>query len=149
MLTNIFGVRFEILDMKVNLNDYFQKMNRHEKGFWIANDSPYAISYPENGNELCAEMEEQSFWFTHRNEIIVSAIKKYPPKGIIFDIGGGNGFVAKGLIDAGLECALIEPGEKGAGKAVERGLENVFCATLESMNFEEKSLPAVVLFDVI
>lgn len=135
--------------MKLDLNEYFQRMNRHEKGFWVVEDNPDSISYPEEGNELYAEIEEQSFWFSHRNEVIINAIKKYSPNGLILDIGGGNGFVAKGLNDAGLECALIEPGEKGASKAVERGLENVFCATLESMNLKKKSIPAVGLFDVI
>ena len=135
--------------MKVDLDNYFRKMIRHEKGFWINETGAEQISYPEHGNELYAEIEENSFWFSHRNEVIISAVRKFPPGGMIFDIGGGNGYVAKGLADAGLECALVEPGEKGAAKAVERGVRNVFCATLESMNFEKKSIPAVGLFDVV
>lgn len=135
--------------MSVNLDNYCQKMILHEKGFWINENNADSISYPEGGNELFAEIEEQSFWFIHRNEVIINGIKNFPPAGLIFDIGGGNGFVAKGLAEAGFDCALIEPGERGAGKAVERGVKNVFCATLESMDFDKNSLSAVGLFDVI
>lgn len=135
--------------MEIKLDNLFQKMTLHKKGFWVSRDNLDSISYPEDGNELCAEIEDQSFWFNHRNNVIINGIKNFPPDGLIFDIGGGNGYVAKGLIDAGFDCALIEPGEKGAAKAVERGVKDVFCATVESIGFEEKSIPAVGLFDVI
>ena len=59
-----------------------------------------AISYPEEGNEACFQIEDQSFWFRHRNNCIQELVRKFPPngKGPIFDVGGGNGFVAKGMM---------------------------------------------------
>ncbi len=36
---------------------------------------------------------------------------RFPPDGPFLDIGGGNGFVAKGLLAAGFSCILVEPGE--------------------------------------
>ena len=72
------------------------------------------ISYPNEGNNQCFEVEDHSFWFRHRNACIVELVKNFPPEGSgpIFDIGGGNGYVARGLMDAGWEVVLVEPGAK-------------------------------------
>ncbi len=109
------------------------------------------ISYPSDGNENCIAVEDSSFWFKHRNNCIVSVVKSYPPEdgGTIFDIGGGNGFVSLGLTTAGFGAALVEPGKVGALNAKKRGLKNVICATTDTANFKQNSLPAVGLFDVI
>jgi len=110
-----------------------------------------AISYPEEGNEACFEVEDQSFWFRHRNDCIRELVKKFPPgeKGPIFDVGGGNGFVAKGLMDAGWDVVLVEPGPSGARNAKKRGLEHVICGTTHSPGFKNGSLPAIGVFDVV
>ena len=34
-------------------------------------DSSETISYPESGNDDCFEIEENSFWFRHRNDCII------------------------------------------------------------------------------
>ncbi len=109
------------------------------------------ISYPAEGNDLCFEVEDQSFWFRHRNACIVEMVKKFPPRegGHIFDVGGGNGFVAKGLMDAGWEVVLIEPGPAGARNAKRRGLPHVVCATTQVAGFDQGSMPAIGVFDVV
>lgn len=109
------------------------------------------LSYPQDGNELCFTAEEESFWFKHRNACVIAAVRRHPPvdKGCIFDIGGGNGYVSKGLLDAGFEVALLEPGERGASNAKLRGVPDVACATMDDAQFKPGSLPAVGLFDVI
>jgi SAM-dependent methyltransferase len=109
------------------------------------------ISYPEEGNETCFQIEDQSFWFQHRNECIRELVRKFPPrvKGPIFDVGGGNGFVAKGLMDAGWDVVLVEPGLSGARNAKKRGLEHVICGTTHSAGFKNGSLPAIGVFDVL
>jgi hypothetical protein len=119
-----------------------------ESGLWIAQTID-EISYPSDGNELCAEIEDSSFWFKHRNKAILSVMNNFSPRGAIFDIGGGNGYVAKGLMEAGFDCVLVEPGREGARKALERGVENVVCATLESADFYPGALSNVGLFDVV
>ena len=119
-----------------------------ESGLWKA-QAANEISYPSDGNELCAEIEDSSFWFGHRNAVINSTISNFPPHGTVFDIGGGNGYVAKGLMDAGFECVLVEPGVAGASKAVERGIPDVICASVESAEFYPHLMPSVGLFDVI
>jgi SAM-dependent methyltransferase len=73
-----------------------------------------------------------------------------PPKaGPIFDIGGGNGFVAKGLLDAGLDVVLVEPGPNGAINAKKRGLPHVICATTHTAKFKPETLTAIGVFDVV
>ena len=110
-----------------------------------------AISYPEEGNEACFEVEDQSFWFRHRNDCIRELVRNYPPRGNgpIFDVGGGNGFVAKGLMDAGWDVVLVEPGPSGARNAKKRGLEIVICGTTHSAGLKNGSLPAIGGFDVV
>jgi len=53
------------------------------------------ISYPEEENEACFALEDESFWFRHRNDCIRELVRKFPPngKGPIFDVGAGNGFL--------------------------------------------------------
>lgn len=117
-------------------------------GIWRA-ASASAVSYPDDGHQLLAAVEEASFWFRHRNRCIAAAVGAHPPSGAIFDIGGGNGFVSAGLRAAGFDAVLVEPGPQGASNARRRGLPNVVCATTESAGFAPATLPAIGLFDVV
>ena len=108
------------------------------------------ISYPSDSNAACFRVEDGSFWFTHRNRCIVAAVQRFPPGGFILDVGGGNGFVAQGLIEAGFETALLEPGGMGAQNARKaRRLPTVINATLDEAGIRTGSVPAVGLFDVL
>ena len=109
------------------------------------------ISYPEDGNNNCYEIEENSFWFRHRNNCIIEMIKNFRSStdGPIFDIGGGNGFVAKGLMDAGFDIVMVEPGTKGAWNAKKRGVPHVICATTHTAKFQPGRIPAIGIFDVV
>ena len=121
-----------------------------DNGIWYSQDNQN-VSYPTEGNELTFAVEEDSFWFKHRNNCIASIVKSYPPKdeGTIFDIGGGNGFVALGLAKAGFDVALLEPGSAGVVNAKKRGLKNVICATTDTAKLKQHTLAAAGLFDVI
>ena len=46
------------------------------KGIWFSKMNS-EISYPEEGNELCYQIEENSFWFKHRNNCIKTVINKF------------------------------------------------------------------------
>ncbi|MBE0574956.1 MAG: class I SAM-dependent methyltransferase [Desulfuromonadales bacterium] len=121
-----------------------------DDGIWYSSESE-VVSYPQDGNKDCLNIEDNSFWFKHRNNCIVSIVKAFQPEsnGTIFDIGGGNGFVSLGLTEAGFDMVLVEPGRFGASNAKSRGLNDVICATTDKAKFNKGTLPAVGLFDVI
>jgi 2-polyprenyl-3-methyl-5-hydroxy-6-metoxy-1,4-benzoquinol methylase len=131
----------------INMTDFSTELIQKD-GIWHAKTAS-DISYPEAGNEICYQIEENSFWFKHRNNCILTAIKKYNEGRLFFDIGGGNGFVAKGIEANGLKTILIEPGIKGCLNARKRQLQNIVCATLEDAHFKKGTLPSVGLFDVV
>ena len=135
---------------KVYLSDYTNGLEKRQDGIWYASKTD-KVSYPRKGNEQCFGIEDQSFWFRHRNDCIREMVRKIPPKGngAIFDVGGGNGFVAKGLVDAGWDVVLVEPGPRGVRNAKNRGLRHVICGTTHSVGFKNGSLPAIGVFDVV
>jgi SAM-dependent methyltransferase len=108
-----------------------------------------AIDYPDQGNAFCFQVEDRSFWFRHRNACILHAVGRYPASGPIFDIGGGNGFVARALQRAGLPAVLVEPGPAGVANAQRRGVAPLVLSTIEDAQFQPGSLPAAGLFDVL
>jgi len=117
-------------------------------GVWYAKTSA-SISYPEDGNINCLQIEENSFWFRHRNQCILEIMQHYPPQGPLFDVGGGNGFVANAMEKSGFPTVLVEPGEAGVINAQQRKLKNLVCSTLEDAEFKENSVPAIGVFDVV
>ena len=125
--------------------------NFHEDEYGILrSDKTVALSYPSTGNDVCFSLEDTSFWFRHRNNCILEAVRRYPPKGEILDIGGGNGYVTRRLIDEGYPAVLLEPGLSGAfnGK-VGRNLPHVICSTLQDLDLRDASVAAAGCFDVI
>jgi hypothetical protein len=66
-----------------------------------------------NGNDNCFALEDNSFWFKYRNNCIIQLAKQYVKDNLLFEIGGGNGFVSKGLEENGIQTCLIEPGIQG------------------------------------
>lgn len=120
---------------------------RNDDGLWVARDQS-EVSYPDDGNETRLAVEDSSFWFNHRNDIIVSLVQAFRPKGAIFDVGGGNGYVAMALQMSGIDAVVVEPGP-GALNAKQRGLRLVIQSTLEDAGFKNESITAFGLFDVL
>jgi SAM-dependent methyltransferase len=134
--------------MTFDLASLAPSLERHDDGIWFAREQ-VAVSYPEHGNSACLQIEDQSFWFRHRNRCIASVVRRFLPEGALLDIGGGNGYVAKGLAEAGVACALLEPGIEGALAARERGVDPVICARLEDIGRAAGSVDAAGMFDVL
>ena len=136
--------------MTVDIKDITTGLQQKDDGIWYSSSSSL-ICYPEDGNELCAQLEDSSFWFKHRNRCITELIRNYPPPngGPLLDIGGGNGFVTRGLVCAGIDTLMLEPGQSGVQVAKQRGIKNIICATLQDASIVDDTLPAVGLFDVI
>ncbi len=133
-----------------SISEIAPNLRLDSSGIW-STSSTEAISYPEGGNQACFDLEDSSFWFKHRNACITMAARTFPPlnNGPIFDIGGGNGFVSCGLIKAGFETVLVEPGPFGAANGKSRGIPDVICATTSDAGFKDSTLNGVGLFDVI
>ena len=134
----------------LNVSEIAPNLRLGDDGIWVASRGE-VVSYPQGGNEACYQIEDSSFWFIHRNACIAAAVKSFPPpeKGPIFDIGGGNGYVSLGLMRAGFETVLIEPGSVGASNGKKRDLPTVICATTTAAAFKSSTLDAIGLFDVI
>ncbi len=105
------------------------------------------VSYPADGHVATAQIDETSFWYLHRNEAILSLYQKYiNNEKQFFDIGGGNGIVAKYLQDAGIDVVLVEPYLEGVEKALQRGVKNVMHKKLEELS---TAIAHAGMFDVL
>ena len=60
-----------------------------DSGIWHAS-AGNQVSYPDDHNAACFLIENDSFWFSHRNRCITAAVRRFPPDGFILDVGGGN-----------------------------------------------------------
>jgi SAM-dependent methyltransferase len=123
-------------------------LTRGSDGIWRSR-SHRAVDYPDEANAFCFAVEDGSFWFQHRNAVIVDVVRRFPPAGFIADIGAGNGYVSRGLNEAGFETLVLEPGPSGIQNARTRGLSPLICATLQDAAFRPESLPAAAMFDVL
>lgn len=130
------------------IEDMARGLSLGEDGIWFSKAAA-SVSYPEEGSEWCQQIEEDSFWFRHRNNCILAAMSQFTPAGPVIDIGGGNGFVALALKGAGYGTILLEPGLAGARHASRRGLTPVICSSIEDAGFSVNSFHAVGLFDVL
>lgn len=117
-------------------------------GIWYSK-TKRPISYPIQGNNECFIIEDNSFWFIHRNNILKEVIKKFSFGKLFFDIGGGNGAVTKALINESFEVYLVEPGNDGILNARKRGIGNLINANFEDAMFLNESIDNIGLFDVI
>jgi SAM-dependent methyltransferase len=126
-----------------------QNLVRSEPGLWISQAAGLPLSFPDHGHAECYQVEDRSFWFRHRNRCITEVLKRYPPAGALFDVGGGNGYVSQAVREAGFETVLVEPAIEGARFGLSRGLEPVICSTVSDAGFSPGSLPAVGIFDVL
>ena len=109
------------------------------------------MSYPEEGNNYCFAVEDNSFWFKHRNDVILTLTQRFKFAKNFADVGGGNGFQVKFLSEKYPEkqIFLIEPGYAGCLNAKKRGVKDAYNIFFQEFPFTEKQIDAVGLFDVI
>lgn len=121
-----------------------------KNGIWVDN-TKVVVDYPDIGNNNSFTLEENSFWFAHRNKVILETIKRYPFHKNYADIGGGNGFQTKFIQDnfPKSKAYLIEPGYQGCLNARKRGLSDIYNITAQNFDFKSNDVTAVGLFDVI
>lgn len=116
----------------------------------MANKENWLVSYPDDGNSVCFEMEDMSFWYQHRNECLVEAMKANGFPRDFLDIGGGNGITALAMQQAGYDVTLVEPYASGIANARKRGIRKTVQSTLEDyVNETTGAAPAAGFFDVM
>lgn len=117
-------------------------------GIWYSRENQN-VSYPKEGNTVCFELEDKSYWFQHRNKVILHFFKKYSTESFLLDIGGGNGLTSAYLQDQGVDIIMLEPGVHGVKNAQQRGLNQIVCSTLDCSGIKPDVLPAAGFFDVL
>ena len=131
------------------ISKYFDTDKLFKKdGIWYSKENQN-VSYPKEGNTVCFELEAKSYWFHHRNKVILHFFKKYSTGSFLLDIGGGNGLTSAYLQDQGVDVILLEPGVHGVKNAQQRGLNQIVCSTLDCSGIKLDVLPAVGFFDVL
>lgn len=114
------------------------------------NREKWLVSYPDDGNSVCFEMEDMSFWYQHRNECLVETMKANSFPKEFLDIGGGNGITALAMQNAGYEVTLVEPYTAGIANARKRGIRSTIQSTLEEYAAQVSgTAPAAGFFDVM
>lgn len=109
---------------------------------------PEQLSYPEQGYNALFPIEDESFWFQHRNKCIEKVIMGYPSKKLI-DVGGGNGCVTKYLQDQGNDIILLEPSIQACQNAKLRGVKKVICGLFKQPYIKAHAVEGICLFDVL
>ncbi len=62
----------------MNLSDYISNLVYNSKNdIWQTNKNSTDISFPSSGSENTFLIEDTSFWFKHRNNIIQNAFNLY------------------------------------------------------------------------
>lgn len=107
------------------------------------------VHYPESAHELCAAAEEHSYWFQHRNRVLLRLLRQADRTRAFWDIGCGNGWVARALQQAGFEVVGVEPHASAAATAARRGVDAVICGRLEDLQLPAGALGSLGCFDVI
>ncbi|MBF0128303.1 MAG: class I SAM-dependent methyltransferase, partial [Magnetococcales bacterium] len=133
----------------IDLEQFAAGLQLDPGGIWRTQQAFEEISYPETRHQELAHVEDNSYWFRHRCDLLLEIMGRFPPSGPLFDLGGGNGTIVKHMLERGYEAVVVEPILSGAVNARLQGVPTVICATVESAGFHPGSLPAVGLFDVL
>jgi SAM-dependent methyltransferase len=124
-------------------------LRQAEAGIWATASSPDVVSYPTDGNERMRLVEDRSFWFQHRNKVILAALNRFPWEGCLIDVGGGNGFQAAAIQERFSRVMLLEPGSAGCRYARQRGVLSVVRGNLSGLGLESGHVGGLAFFDVL
>jgi 2-polyprenyl-3-methyl-5-hydroxy-6-metoxy-1,4-benzoquinol methylase len=124
---------------------------------WITSENIYckieeeeiSTSYTPTMQDRYFEVENASWWFIYRSKVIVQAVKKIFKNSPIIDIGGGNGFTTNVLQREGYEMVLLEPSYQACLNAKKRGVANIICGTINDEDYNENSIAACCILDVL
>ena len=94
-------------------------------------------------------VEDDSWWFQHRADIILEKMWQYFDKSkLTADVGGGNGYTTCKAKESGFNMLLVEPSERACQNALSRGLKT--CNNTVSDTFpSDGEWDQVLLLDVM
>ena len=124
---------------------------KDKQGIWVQETQKENIHYPETDYDFTFQIEDSSFWFKHRNEIILATMKKIPFAKNFADVGGGNGLQVKFLSEnlPGKSIFLVEPAYRGCLNARKRNVEEVYNIFARDFSFTDFNVNGIGLFDVV
>lgn len=111
-----------------------------------------SVRYPKDGNRIFTSIEEGSFWYRHRNDVILGCLRGCPAlsEGVFLEVGAGNGFVSRAIRDsAHLDVACLEPDPDGAAMILRRGISDVVCSPFREGVVALGVLTGMGMFDVL
>lgn len=120
-------------------------------GVLVLGEEASQEDYPDEVYALLADIEPRHFWFSGRNKLIISAMRKTlgPLAGrSVLDVGCGTGFVLAALEQAGMHVCGLDMHMAGLRFARQRTRGLLVCETATRIPFSEQ-FDAVMLCDVI
>ena len=118
-------------------------------GVWFSarTDAEKSVYVDAQWSELDDKLDG-SWWTTVRNWVISDALQRCDVRGVLWDLGGGTGFVTRYLNDCGFVTMNVEPSRFGAVRSAERGVPTI-CSSLSDLNLPNNCVSAVTMFDVL
>ena len=106
--------------------------------------------FSEEDQDALYELEDVSWWFRYRADVIFHMAEKYLSSNkITLDVGGGNGYTTLRMQEKGYCIALLEPSFQACKNAKQRGIHTVICGTLTYEDVKECSVMQFMLLDVL
>jgi SAM-dependent methyltransferase len=130
------------------MNEIANNIYKASDGIWYSNDTS-PISYPADGNHTLNILQQNSFWFQHRNNFLYEVMQNFAPQLPFFDIGGGTGFVSKHIQEKIGDAVLVEPQADGYLQAQKYGIKHIIAATTIDAQFKSNVLGSAGMFDVV
>lgn len=111
---------------------------KDKNGIFLKEEAVSSIS-TQFSSELQDEyfdIEDNSWWFQYKSEVIRFFAEKYFDRKIrIYDVGGGNGYIASSLLKIGYDMGLIEPAYEACLNAQKRGISYVVNGSVDDVFF--------------
>lgn len=130
------------------VNDQWEE----KEGIPIRKGLSVSTAFSQESQDRLFETEKSSWWFQYRAKVITTVVKRFvenPASDCLWDVGGGNGFTAWKMQEMGYDVALLEPSFEACKNARIRGVENVFCGTLDEESIMDGALPGIMVLDVV
>lgn len=116
---------------------------------WVGRQNVLEPSvYSDSAWESVDDVLDESWWYTTRNAIILSALQSAGITSSVWDVGCGTGVVSRFLSKNNFVAVGIEPSHAGAAASARRGVL-CFQASLEQLALPESSVNNLSMFDVL